>query len=394
MPRPVGRWRGILAARGNTLEPVGTLTKRLLPLTHWLGAHAARNIEHGQAKTRLICTLAGLCGFGVLALTGDLPAGIVGMAVVFPLYAVGYAVHLRRHPAPTRARRGLAVVLDNLAASYIAFFGGGYAAYVGFNFLVTMGWALRFGRHYLFLSTAFAILGTACNLALSPYWKDNLLFGTSIIFALVATAINAAILLGRIAEANRLLALQMEEVARLAWQDPVTKLSNRLHFQERLSQALAAAERGARRVGLLMFDLDGFKSVNDTLGHDAGDRLLREVALRVGRRLRQADTFARFGGDEFVVLMEVVHDHSDAVRVAESVNRVVADIDLFPGTGVRVTASIGIALCAPRAGEPCEAEGFLRQVDAAMYEAKRAGKGRYRLAAGSLGQQPDDAPCG
>ena len=85
---------------------------------------------------------------------------------------------------------------------------------------------------------------------------------------------------------------------------------------------LAAATRMERQVALLMLDIDGFKSVNDTLGPEAGDRLLQEIAQRVGRRLRQADTVARFGGDKFVVLIELAHDHLDAIFVAENVIKV------------------------------------------------------------------------
>jgi diguanylate cyclase (GGDEF)-like protein len=355
------------------------LADRLLPLTHWLGAETARNIELGQAKTRLICTLAGLCGFAIMARFVALPAGIIATAILFPLYAVGFALHARRYPAPSRARRGVAILVDNLAATYIASFGGGFAAYIGFSFLITMGWGLRFGRHYLFLATGIAILGMACNLALSPYWQVQLIFGGSIIFALVANAINASILLERIALGNRRLAEKMAEVAQLAWQDQLTKLPNRLHFQERLAQALAAAARNNRQVALLLFDIDGFKSVNDTLGHEAGDRLLQEIAERVARRVRQADTFARFGGDEFVVLMDVTRDSSDAERVAEAILSVIEDIDLYADAGIRVGASIGIACCAPLPGHKPDADALLKLADRAMYEAKRSGKGGYRL---------------
>jgi diguanylate cyclase (GGDEF)-like protein len=172
----------------------------------------------------------------------------------------------------------------------------------------------------------------------------------------------------------------MEEVSQLAWQDQLTKLPNRLYFHERLSQMLASAARNRRQVALLLFDIDGFKSVNDTLGHEAGDRLLREIAQRVGRRIRQADTFARLGGDEFVVLMEIAHGESDAGRVAETVKKAIDEIDIFSAQGLRVSASIGIACCEPVGEHKRIADELLIQADRAMYEAKRAGKGRYRFA--------------
>jgi diguanylate cyclase (GGDEF)-like protein len=361
-------------------ERDGSLFNRLLPLRHWLGPESARNIEAGQVRTRLICTFVGLCGFMIAAQFAELPGGIIGTAIVFPLYAIALALHTRWRPAPTHARRGIALLIDNLIGSYIASFGGGFAAYVGFNFLTTVGWGLRFGRHYLILATAIAIAAMAWNLAWSPYWQANLIFGGSIIFGMVATSVNTAILLGRIARGNRRLAEKVAEIEQLAWQDQLTRLPNRVNFQERLAQALAAATRNDRQIAVLLFDIDGFKSVNDTLGHEAGDRLLQEIAQRVGGRIRQADVLARVGGDEFVVLMEVARHPADAIQVAETLNKVVAEIDIFADPAVRVGASIGIAGYAPGAGRAPTPAELLKQADGAMYAAKRAGKGCYRLA--------------
>jgi diguanylate cyclase (GGDEF)-like protein len=354
--------------------------ERLLPLRHWLGTDASGGIELGQAKTRLICTVVGLCGFAVIGYFSGLPAGIIGTGIVFPLYAAVYLLLVHMRPVPTYGRRGFAVLMDNLALIYIAYFGGAFAAYVGFLFLVTIGWGLRFGRQYLFLATAIATLGMACNLAVSPYWQENMLFGGTIIFGLIANTVNASILLGRIAGGSRQLAEKIEEISRLAWQDQLTKLPNRPYFRDRLGQMVATAARSGRQVALLLFDIDGFKAVNDTLGHEAGDRLLREIADRVGRRVRQADTFARVGGDEFVILLEIVHDKSDAIPVAETVVAAIAEIAMFADQGLRVGASVGIAWSGNMVHRERIADELLIQADRAMYEAKRAGKGRYKFA--------------
>jgi diguanylate cyclase (GGDEF)-like protein len=353
---------------------------RLLPLRYWLGADAAGGLEVGQAKTRLMCTVVGLCGLGVIGSFASIPLEVAATGVAFLLYAVVYLVLVRRRPIPTHTRRGFAVMMDNLANVYIAFFGGQFAAYAAFLFLVTIGWGLRFGRHYLVLATAIAILGMLCNLVVSPYWRENLLFGATILFGLLANTVNASILQGRIARENRQLAEKVEEVSRLAWQDQLTRLPNRPYFRERLGQMLAAAARSGRQVALLLFDIDGFKAVNDTLGHEAGDRLLREIAERVGRRVRQADTFARVGGDEFVILLDIARDKSDALPVAETVVAAIAEIDMFAGEGLRVGASVGIACSGRVSARERLADELLRQADRAMYEAKRAGKGRYKFA--------------
>jgi diguanylate cyclase (GGDEF)-like protein len=361
-------------------DPRRGFWERLLPLRHWLGADAAGGIELGQAKTRLMCTFVGLCGFGVIGYFSGLPSGIIGTGIMFPLYAVAYLILVHRRPVPTHGRRGFAVVVDNLALIYIAYFGGAFAAYVGFLFLVTIGWGLRFGRHYLFLATAIATVGMVGNLAMSPYWHENLLFGGTIIFGLIANTVNASVLLGRISGGNRQLAGKIEEISRLAWQDQLTKLPNRPYFRDRLGQMLATAARSGRQVALLLFDIDGFKAVNDTLGHEAGDRLLREIADRVGRRVRQADTFARVGGDEFVILMDIAHDKSDAVPVAEAVVAEIAEIGMFAEQGLRVGASVGIACSGSVASRERVADELLILADRTMYAAKRAGKGRYKFA--------------
>jgi diguanylate cyclase (GGDEF)-like protein len=354
--------------------------ERVLPLTHWLGAETARNVEQGQARTRLICTLAGLAGFVVAGQFAEVPAGILATAIAFPLFAIGIAIHVHLRPMPTHTRRALALLSDNLVNCYIASFGGPFAAFVGINFLTTIGWGLRYGRHYLCLATAISISGMLWNLAASPYWQENLLFGGSIIFGMLATSTNCAMLLGRIAHTNRRIAEKMDEIAQLAWRDPLTRLSNRVHFRDRLTQALAAAGRNRSAIALLLFDLDGFKAVNDTLGHEAGDRMLQEIGARVARQVRTADTLARWGGDEFVILMEGVRERSDAVRVAEMVLQVVRETEIFPEAGLRVGASIGIVCGSPGWEEKRTPDELLRECDRAMYEAKRAGKGCYRFA--------------
>ena len=147
--------------------------------------------------------------------------------------------------------------------------------------------------------------------------------------------------------------------------------------------ATSAAKSRASASTLLLFDIDGFKAVNDTLGHEAGDRLLQEIAERVGRRVRQADTFARVGGDEFVILMEITHDRSDAIPVAETVVAEVGEIEMFAEHGLRVGASVGIACSGADPARERIADELLIQADRAMYDAKRAGKGCYRFAGDS-----------
>jgi diguanylate cyclase (GGDEF)-like protein len=170
--------------------------------------------------------------------------------------------------------------------------------------------------------------------------------------------------------------LRMDELAHQAFHDPLTRLPNRVLFSDRLEHALARTQRREESVAVLFLDLDIFKNINDSLGHDAGDQLLVAVAGRLQSCLRPGDTIARLGGDEFTVLLEDVVDIEEATRVADRIAETLRTPFLLEGQDVTVTSSVGIALSAPGQTLP---EELLRNADAAMYSAKRRGKNRYEL---------------
>ncbi len=165
-----------------------------------------------------------------------------------------------------------------------------------------------------------------------------------------------------------------------AFHDPLTGLANRARLRDRLERALADGTRDPRAVALMYVDLDDFKRVNDSFGHAAGDRLLREVADRLLGATRGSDTVARLGGDEFAILLGRVRSDADAVVVAERVSNAMRAPFALEGRAVRVGASVGVARAvdSPDAA-PLGADALLRNADAAMYQAKRDGKGRYAL---------------
>jgi diguanylate cyclase (GGDEF)-like protein/PAS domain S-box-containing protein len=162
-----------------------------------------------------------------------------------------------------------------------------------------------------------------------------------------------------------------ERLEHQALHDPLTGLPNRRLFADRLAHAL---ERTRRRggVAVLFMDLDEFKVVNDSLGHEAGDLLLTVVAQRLGRCLRPEDTLARFGGDEFVVLLEEVGDPGEAVRVARRITEELRRPFVLEGRELYVSASVGISFGTARTKNP---EDLLRDADTAMYRAKEGGGG-------------------
>jgi len=160
-------------------------------------------------------------------------------------------------------------------------------------------------------------------------------------------------------------------LARQANQDSLTGLGNRRHLTERLSRALAGSTSTDRAPAIVLFDLDNFKQVNDTLGHGAGDHLLRVVAERLTAALREGDVAARFGGDEFVVLFEEPLTMDEAAVLAARLQQAVCGAVLIAGRDVQVRASFGVAL----ATSVHDVEGVLQCADQAMYVAKRRGDG-------------------
>jgi diguanylate cyclase (GGDEF)-like protein/PAS domain S-box-containing protein len=171
-----------------------------------------------------------------------------------------------------------------------------------------------------------------------------------------------------------------EQLAHQAFHDAVTGLPNRALFSDRVEHALARAAREGARIAVIFLDLDDFKTINDSLGHAAGDEVLQQVAVRLLEAVRATDTAARFGGDEFAILIEDVGDPATAVEFAERLVRGFEMPIAISGKDMSVRPSIGIALSSNDADEaPSDADELIRNADAAMYICKRDGAGGYRV---------------
>ena len=188
----------------------------------------------------------------------------------------------------------------------------------------------------------------------------------------------------------RLLHDEAREHARLlesmALEDPLTGLANRRLLPERVWMAIAHARRNKSAMAVIYLDLDGFKEVNDTLGHAAGDELLKNVAERLLGAVREEDTVARLGGDEFMIALWHVNGTEDTGKVAEKLIAVVAEAYELDGRRVTVTISAGASIY-PDHGE--DADALMKSADVALYEAKRAGKNTFRIATSASGSVSD-----
>jgi diguanylate cyclase (GGDEF)-like protein len=166
-----------------------------------------------------------------------------------------------------------------------------------------------------------------------------------------------------------------ETIKHLAFHDPLTELPNRILFADRIQQALHRAERNKEKVALLFIDLDRFKSVNDSLGHAAGDAVLKEAAKRLQNCLRQADTVSRFGGDEFNVLLPQIGREEEVNMIAHKILKVLEWPYLVDDQEIFLSGSIGIALY-PKDGR--DAMSLTKNADTALYRAKDLGRNNYQ----------------
>jgi diguanylate cyclase (GGDEF)-like protein/PAS domain S-box-containing protein len=186
---------------------------------------------------------------------------------------------------------------------------------------------------------------------------------------------------------EKMLRQQSERERHQASHDQLTELPNRLLFNDRLTLALKHGQRQGKMLAVMFLDLDRFKSINDTLGHAIGDQLLQQVAQRIAQCLKYSDTIARWGGDEFTLILPCIHSAEDITRIAQRILTVLATPFEFGQQELRVTASIGIAL-APYDGE--DAETLLKNADIAMYRAKQHGRNSFQLYASEMNVQTVD----
>ncbi|MBB5425539.1 diguanylate cyclase (GGDEF)-like protein [Paraburkholderia sp. JPY158] len=240
---------------------------------------------------------------------------------------------------------------------------------------LVMGVAIS-GMHYTAMAAADFAPGAICGAAndMDAQWLATavilLTFAVLIVTLMLSRFdVRTTFLLGAVSKLNG-------QIVRLATLDALTGLPNRATLTERIERAISGARRQRTSFAVLFMDLDGFKTINDSLGHSAGDAVLSAFAQRLQQCVRSSDTVARLGGDEFVVLAEHLTSGDDAAALADGVLERMRQGTWSDEQPLQVMPSIGIALY-PRDGDSVET--LLQHADAAMYEAKRAGRGTYRF---------------
>jgi len=335
--------------------------------------------EHGQAIIRIV--IASICWLYVFLLdtNGKLTAEqyhVHNLALFIFLASVGIFTLIVIWPQASPARRLLGMLFDFGLTSYfmyvmedkgILFF----AVYLW----VTIGNGLRYGARYLYTAMAISIISFTIVFSNSDYWRGQWGFSVGLLIGLAALPLYFSSLLKQLNRQHNELKKLYELTAKHATHDSLTGLPNRKHFHDHLAETITSAKREKGVFAVLYLDLDGFKTINDALGHAAGDQVIENTARRLEQCVRKGDMVARVGGDEFVVLLRDI-DSTDVAKVAEKIIKILSDSFTVTAVPLYITTSIGVASY-PQDGE--DANALIHSADSAMYEAKRSGKNGYRI---------------
>lgn len=366
---------------------VSTLRK----LAEYIGAHRAADRdahERDRARQRVaIATVFGLAS-GWAAVDAGRAGAVPVLLAAVPVFSMGYALLALFHLRWLLPRRGVTlfgqysfIVLDSVL-TVVALVGAPsmLAAFYPVLMVQIVRCGMRYGLRTLWLSWAAAALAAAALMPFSSDWTSEASLLRSFVVMMVIIPVLFGPLVQKLVRAN-------DALRAAATADPLTGLGNRRMLFEQLRLARASSVRTSTMLAVVLFDLDRFKAVNDTLGHACGDRLLAAVADCLRAQLRPGEVAARLGGDEFVVLIEgLPPGHGVALardRAAQLVAHIgVAATAVAPGLGVSASAGVHCWAADPDAVPLPERDidsELLAQADRAMYACKRAGRGRVAV---------------
>ncbi|MCP5430744.1 MAG: EAL domain-containing protein [Chromatiaceae bacterium] len=330
--------------------------------------------EQGQAVTRALLAALG-CGLLFVAQRFGHTETPFLLTAIYLLASLLYLSFVSRHRSGMLWRRYVLIVLDLGIAAYLTghFQQAGIAFYPLFLW-VMIGNGIRYGQHYMQFATLFGLLGFSAAMAHSGFLWSQPASYIGLMFGLVLMPRFFLIMFERLADANTKLKEQKERAEYMASHDTLTGLPNRAYLHTRLEQSLARARRGGQELAIAFIDLDAFKSINDSFGHEYGDYLLAQVADAMRSVIRGSDTVSRLGGDEFVVVIE---DFDDSRILGTVIERLFTCVGRYYTIGeyeTYVTWSCGVVVY-PRDGS--DIHTLLKHADTAMYAAKSRGTNQY-----------------
>lgn len=336
--------------------------------------------ELGQAKLRVVLPAAMLLACGVASLgiwTADLSRVIVCSAL-WGLAGLAWLFVVRSRALEDTTRRYAAVILDATIIGCLAWVGEQtYLAFIWVGLFSAIGHGLRFGVSVAaFASAAMPVTLFVAFLA-SEFWRSVPWIAAGILIAQLIVPAYTTLLARRIQQEKEQVRRELEELERSRRVDELTGANNRQGFMRALAEAVKGARDGEGGAAVYYLDLDHFKAVNDMLGHQAGDDVLRKVARVLGDLTRHDDAVARLGGDEFAVVARGVGSREAAKALGEKFVEGVRAIEVKSGVDIRVGASVGVVLIPT--GTRMEEADVVRVADSRMYRAKHAGKGQVAI---------------
>lgn len=291
------------------------------------------------------------------------------------LITAGLSIHSYFIPRFAHERIVVGLVHDVLVTTAFLFFSREKFASLLFIYpWISIGHGFRFGESYLFVASLFTSFGMLILFKVSPYWSTIVPSGFDIALIFVLVASYTGYLL-------RDLKAVKEVLKMLATRDPLTGLANRRIVEDQLPLLIEANRADNKAMGIVYFDLDGFKPVNDKLGHEFGDVLLKQVALQLRRTSRPEDIIARVGGDEFVVILKKLKDEEELKTRSRAILAAIQGITQLNGNKIDVSASLGCLYVGTRTPKELQSgQKLIREADRLMYTSKRAGRGVLSMA--------------
>lgn len=329
--------------------------------------------EHEAALIRIVFAVLGSCYLAIVLRTGmvadaDRVHAVAIMAFILA-YSIVTLIAILLRPQISVSRRIAWIVIDNSAVTYTLFFLGEVAIpFFGIYLFNICGNGFRFGQRYLYLAGAVSITGFMLVLTMSEYWLTHRVLGIGLLTILVIIPVYFASLV-------RQLHAALAHMRTMATHDALTGLPNRHSFYEHLHHAIRLAEQNSVPFAVVFVDLDGFKPINDALGHAVGDAVLKSVARRLEQSARKHDVISRYGGDEFVLILTGIQKN-EVPSVAHKIINTIALPYEAGGKTVSLTSSVGIATY-PDSGRTVDE--LVAHADAAMYRSKRAGRNSFCL---------------
>jgi diguanylate cyclase len=341
-------------------------------------------VERGQTVWRLwggagvLYTVLFLYVFGV----GPTAQVALWCAIAYNVMGISWLYFISLVNVAADFRRKLVIFLDLIIWSIALCLAGEiYALTIWLPLTVSMGNGLRYSPKYGFISAAVSGVCVAIALALSPYWRSIPLVSIGIFLTVTVIPFYAFLLTKKIAKNKYLMEQRAAALEAAIKFDSLTGVLNRTGFAIDFECIFAQTQLPGQLSALLVIDLDGFKAVNDSAGHAAGDDILRRVAATMRNCLRVSDSIARLGGDEFSVVLTSLQTVDDAHWIANKIIQAVAQLDVPGYPRLRVGASIG--MCLLPNPEIRTIEDALAVADRLMYASKRSGKGMVTATASS-----------